>query len=520
MTKPSQRGIWLLCLLFFWAVALFHLDRLPPIHNDEVTIFAPGYKLFSQGVYGLDMYTGFHGQERLYLEIQPLMPLLQGLAARFLGVGVWQMRFLPVVYGLLTFSLTLRLARQAPFGRQIAPLMAAFLLLCWQWSPAGAEFASTGLPLLDYSRLARYDILMSPLTLALWWGVWQVAHVPRPKYFWGLGFGVGVACLGHLYALFWLPVIAILGFYRRLVRPATAVAFLGGFLVPLGSWVYLVVTHWQSFVGQYSKHNGRFDLTNPFFYAQNLLTESHRYALGLGEPATLWRVGFWLVLALPFVCCWLAYHAYHGKGWAIHWLTPALLLPVCFALLVSKKNFAYLLLVWPLWVVGLAWCGAWLWQKGGTWPVLLGMGAVVLFFQGAWAMGQAAQAAQRPSPLPFFAALHQTIPAGAIVLGPQMDWFALPNAQYRAIGLPFLLSDPDQASPLSFTAALAQIAPTILILDEMTLQSFAIADQTTPLEPSRLVQLQTYMAQHHAQQIGELVGINGTAVQIYSLYPP
>ena len=38
----------------------------------------------------------------LYLEVPPLMSLLQGASSRLLGVGVWQMRYLPVVYGMLT----------------------------------------------------------------------------------------------------------------------------------------------------------------------------------------------------------------------------------------------------------------------------------------------------------------------------------------------------------------------------------------------------------------------------------
>ena len=47
----SARRCWRL-LLVFWGVALWNLDRFPPIHFDEATILEPGYQLFYNGVYG------------------------------------------------------------------------------------------------------------------------------------------------------------------------------------------------------------------------------------------------------------------------------------------------------------------------------------------------------------------------------------------------------------------------------------------------------------------------------------
>src|SRR5262245_39776552 len=95
----------------FLTDSLMNLDRFPPIHDDEPSILAPGYKLFHHGVYGLDMYTGFYGQERIYLEVMPLMPVLQGASAQAVGVGVRQMRLVPVALGTLTLALVFVLGR-------------------------------------------------------------------------------------------------------------------------------------------------------------------------------------------------------------------------------------------------------------------------------------------------------------------------------------------------------------------------------------------------------------------------
>ena len=56
-------------LLLFWSLSVFNLDRYPTIHEDEPWILSPGYKLFTQGVYGSDLFSGFFHIERIYLKI-------------------------------------------------------------------------------------------------------------------------------------------------------------------------------------------------------------------------------------------------------------------------------------------------------------------------------------------------------------------------------------------------------------------------------------------------------------------
>src|SRR5689334_17218922 len=89
-------------LLLFWFLSLWQLDRAPIVSGDEAWILSPGYKLFTQGIYGSDLFAGLAGMEQHYLEFMPLFPILQGLAAIFFGVGLFTLRFLPVALGTLT----------------------------------------------------------------------------------------------------------------------------------------------------------------------------------------------------------------------------------------------------------------------------------------------------------------------------------------------------------------------------------------------------------------------------------
>jgi hypothetical protein len=124
-------------LLFFWAISNWNLDRIPIVHPDEPWILSPGYKLFTQGVYGSDLFAGFNGMEHVYFEFMPLMSLLQGASAALLGVGVMQMRIVPVMLGAITLALSFALARR--IANATTGVMTMFLLLFWQWAMSGTR---------------------------------------------------------------------------------------------------------------------------------------------------------------------------------------------------------------------------------------------------------------------------------------------------------------------------------------------------------------------------------------------
>ena len=101
-----MKSLAVLLVLAFGAVSLVNLDRCPPVYVDEVWILSIGHKLFSEGVFGCDLFSGFHGMERHFFHFMPLMSIVQGATTRLLGIGVLQMRLAPAALGMLTLWLT------------------------------------------------------------------------------------------------------------------------------------------------------------------------------------------------------------------------------------------------------------------------------------------------------------------------------------------------------------------------------------------------------------------------------
>ncbi|MGH2520938.1 MAG: ArnT family glycosyltransferase [Anaerolineales bacterium] len=510
-------------LLIFWGLALWRLDRFPSVHYDEPTILAPGYQLFARGVYGSIMFTGFYGQEKLFLEVPPLMSLLQGLSARFLGVGVWQMRFAPVALGVLTLALTFAVGR-AWINVRVGAL-AALLLLLWQWTPGGQPFLGSGLPLLDVARIARYDILVPPLGLGAFWAWLRARRTDHTRAYALSGLLAGLAGLANVYGLFW--VVALMGMMlidnwllqpscRGVLRRAGWVGF--GAAVPWLGWGAIILAHWPEARGQFSKHVGRFDLLNPAFYLDSLMNEIHRYALGVREPGTLFRVGFWLVVVgVPLVLAWLGWRATRYRDRRAMWLlVPCLLFPALFALFVNTKRFYYLMMLVPLLALALAWGLA---RVAGRrrWMVALLLGVMII--QAALGITRMQSLAREvDSPAAFFAKLRQAVPLEAgVILGPPQYWFALPQRDYRSTALPFLLSGPRGLAPIPFDAALNRVAPEVVLVERSLLDSLTNADQLEPLATPRTEQFWDFMRQHQARLVGELYDYEGALVQVYGL---
>ncbi len=197
----------LIFLLFFWMISIWNLDRLPIVHPDEPWILSPGYKLFTRGIYGSDLFAGFNGMEFIYFEFMPLMSVLQGVSAVLFGVGVMQMRIIPVMLGAITLVLSFALARR--IANTTTAVMTMFLLLFWQWAVSGTRLFGSGIPLIDLARIARYDILVAPLGLSalLMWMHARRTHAWRDYFLSGLL--AGFAGMAHLYGAFWIAALVI-----------------------------------------------------------------------------------------------------------------------------------------------------------------------------------------------------------------------------------------------------------------------------------------------------------------------
>lgn len=515
-----------LLLLIFWGAALRHLDRFPIVSQDEPWILSPGYKLFSRGLYGSDLFAGLYAMETHYMEFLPLMSIVQGGVARLIGVGVWQLRYAPVALGLLTLALTFALARR--LADAMVGVLAMSLLIFWQWRPAGGPVLGSGLPLLDVARIARYDILVAPLVLsALLAYVWarRARGAEQVWYAHLSGWLAGLAGATHVYGLLWGGLIfGIFGFEAlietRSSAPRRALAFgvsLGAIWLGLALWPVL---YWDDFQNQQRLNGQYFDVFNPMFYLNNLLREPQRYGLGWRESLTWSRIGFWvLMLGMPMALLWLGQRAVRQHDWRARLLIgPAVLIPLISAALMQHKLFNYLISLAPIWALILGWSALQWFRAAGRLGRVAGVAMLALLVgQGGWAILQLHQrASQLPSPQSFFVELRRAVPPNQRILGTHDYWLALPDHDYRSYAIPIYLADAAlNPAPITFGEALTQLAPEIVLLDSRMLG--VLNDGTTPAKRARREQFWAYMRARHAHVIAQVFNYRDDWVWVYQL---
>lgn len=548
----SYRLLMLALLLAYWFLMTRHLDRYPPIHYDEPIIVTPGYKLFTEGVYGSDLYTGFHRQEQIYLETPPLMPLLQGASTWLFGVGVWQMRYLALIAGLLLLPLTYAVGARVARSRWVGAL-AAGLLLTWRLTPGGDTFLGSGVTLLDVARIARYDILVPVLglgSLLLWQAALGRPHPdkgasandagrttpPAHRLFLGAGLLAGLAGFANPYGLFWIGALgavwlvgALSAFavgrplFRRNASSGIA-AFIVGLGIPWLAWGAILGLNWQAAAGQFVKHSGRFDLLTPAFYLDSVLREPHRYALGARQMASYGRLGFWLfLLGVPASTLWLAVRGWRRRDERVLFLlVPAVLIPLALALFESLKRSYYVVTVVPLFAAIVAWAvvaltrrmmGA---RRRALWLTVVAL--LTLLWTGQWVAGVGrwqVMAAEPAEPAAFFDDLRTLLPADSLTIGPPDYWFAFHDRAYRSLGLLFVRSSLRNPDKVSFLTALEQVSPDYLFLHPSLTDGLAVTDDFDG--GSRKADFQRYMADHDAEVVAELTGLNGEPITIYRL---
>ncbi len=524
MTRDRVAALGL--VVSVWAVSLTQLDRFPPLHDDEAWILSPGVKLFSQGVYGSDLFAGFAGMERHYFEFMPLLSVLQGAGARLWGIGVFQMRFLPVLLAVLLLALIFSLARW--LAGPVVALAAALLLLGWQWLPGGARILGTGIPLVDLARLARYDVLAALLGLAALFAFIRGSSISRRPPCLDLlaGLLVGLAGLAQLYGLFWLAVfisgLAVTrlrygqdGGGRRLAW------LLGGSGLVWLPWGVYVANGLADYRAQMRLHGTQFDLFVPSFYLGNLLNEGRRYALGLRDPTIVTRAGFWLlVVGAPIALAWLAWRASRGDQAAFWLVWSCLVFPLLLALLVQRKTFDYLVTVVPLVSIALAWGLVALARRGPVTRLAVVAWLVLAVLQGSWTIVQMQRRASQVDPVPdaFFVQLRHLIAPGERVVGPTAYAVGVPETAYRSYALPFYLADPDLApAPLALDDALEALTPDVLLMSPQ----WALSMQGDPVtrRPDRRLQFAAFMARHQARLVANLRDSEGAPIQVFRLSP-
>ena len=468
------------CSVLFLALSLDHLGVFPAVGEDEPWIAAAPYKLATQGVYGSDLFAGYYGVDRHNYQHLPLYPLLQAGLFTLIGVGVFEMRLLSVLFGLaLIFVVYLVGSRIADWR---VGALAVVLMMVLRIAPGGD---STGILLLDRARINRYDIAVPVFGLLAFGAFVHGRSSQRPSWYFATGLLTGLASLSHLFGAFWLPLFLALPFAGRSgVAPTrAALLVLSGFALLWLPVLAYIASGWTDFVGQMRFVSERLEIFNPSFYRSNALHGPGPISAGwlvtVIRDLPLARPGAWTVIAgVPMallVAAWTARRDPDRYGSAGMFAFVCLAQLLMFVALLRVKTINYMIGLWPLAALLLAWLGIWLWdrQRSSLRIVMVVLFALILG-EGSLRIAHAATAARHTASYErYTSVIARCIPAGSRVLGLQHYWLGLRQYDYRTWLVAMNLTLPryySEAMPLD--AALDQVAPDVILIDRIMAAHF------------------------------------------------
>ena len=492
----------------FLVVSLRHLDSVPQVYEDEPWQASVAYKLATQGIFGSDLFAGFYHMDQRYYGFMPLHPLVLAGVFKVLGAGLAQARLETVLLTALTLVLTFALGARL-FSSAVGALAVAILVLV-RWT--GLTYVQlTGIPMVDFARIARYDPLVPVLGLAALHVYLSARRRHAPGLFIAAGLLAGLAGLAHVYGLFWVPILVALSLADAGGR-RTAIPIAVGSVLPWLPYAAYVLSDLPDWRGQTAIYASRFELLNPRWYLVNLLDEYHRYGPGLGPPGLGWlsRPGFWfLLVSLPASLLALSRRALACDAAARAIAIPALLMPLLFALLITLKLVNYTLIELPLFAVAVAWGVLAVWcARPRVRPVLVALAAAVAL-EGGLALGQLERAAGSATPYPtFISEIRQSLPSGARILGLHSYWLGLQDFPFRSFLVPLNLADIGE--PLD--QALDDVDPDVVLFDPRMRDYF----QSLPPggDGDRFA---AWLSRHSAQRIATIDDPTYGLMEIYRL---
>ena len=500
---------WMILALILILYVILSLNRLadfPPMSQDEPWIASAPYKLVTQGVYGSDLFTGYYGMDQHDFDHMPVYPLLQAAVFRLLGAGAFQMRLLPVSLGFVLLLLVVAAGYQ--LGNAWIGILAATLLIILR---VGGDDGSTGILVLDLARINRYDIAVPVFGLMAFLAFNRAERDGFSRWYALTGLFVGLSTLSHLYGVFWLPVVLVVMICRRgrhLLKQPAPIWILAGFLAAVLPWLAYIATNWTDYLNQTRSMADRYDVFRPSFYVTNLMNEIDRYRpIGLFSGASGWvgRPGVWaLLLGIPValgVMLWQLRNHARDAGFTL--AVAATVQPLLFALLLKAKTFAYLVALWPLGALALAWFAMWLWSRknSGTIRAALALLLVLILTEGALRVANTWKLAQETTSYEEFTRkVSLCIPADSLVLGLQHYWLGLRNYPYRSWLVPSYLTRPLYNNPpLTMDEALERVRPDVVLIDRYMNQYFERIQNAGDTDHHLYEGFQNFMQRHSAE---------------------
>jgi 4-amino-4-deoxy-L-arabinose transferase-like glycosyltransferase len=504
----SRRWPWLLAgalLALFLLTGLRHLDGVPQVYEDEPWQASTAYSLLTRGTFGSELFSGFFNMDQRYYGFMPLHPFLMAATFKLIGVGLGQARVETEVLTALTLILTFALGVRL-FNAWVGTLAVGMLVLV-RWT--GLTYVQlTGMPIVDFARIARYDPLVPVVGLSAL-HVYVAARKHRRAWLFGLaGALAGLAGLAHVYGLFWVAALLLLAVWDRASSGAVVAIGVGAVLpwLPYAAYVLTDVPDWR---GQTLVYAGRFELLNPGWYVSNVVQEFHRYGPGLGPPGLAWllRPGWWFVLvALPVSLFALARRALACDAAARAIVVPSLLFPLLFAVFITLKLVNYTLIELPLFALAMAWGLHILWQRVARLRPVLAVILAAIVVEGGGSLARLEEAAATLTPYPaYIAEVRQQIPPGSRILGLHSYWLGLQDFSYRSFLVP--LNWADLGVPLD--QALEQVDPDVVLLDPRMRAYFGSVPDGERFE--------AWLRRHAAELIGQVDDPTYGLMQVYRL---
>jgi 4-amino-4-deoxy-L-arabinose transferase-like glycosyltransferase len=518
------RAVLAIAVVALLSACLDHLGVFPPISQDEPWIAAAPYKLATQGVYGSDLFAGYYGADKHNYQHMPLYPLLQAALFKAIGVGVFEMRLLPVLLAVALLLAVFVVASALADSR--VGLCAAVLMLVLAIGEGRDE---TGILLLDRARINRYDIAVPVFgLLALWIFVRAEADGARWRYL-VTGILTGLASLSHLFGAFWLPVFVALSAWRPssgMPRGQGTGLIAGGFALTWLPWLAYIASGWSDFVGQMRFVSPRFEIFDPSFYVANALRGGGPLSLDWIARSIVdleWiRPGAWAtIVGVPTALAAILWHrrADRDRDHGMRVLALASIAQfVMFLTLLKVKSINYMIGLWPLAVILLAWLGVRLWQRRTSAGRLLIVAVVAAIgVEGATRIVRARTAMRHTMPYDAYTReIAACIPPGARVLGLQDYWLGLREYDYRTWLVPAIYANPIyHEPPVPFDVSLEQIDPDVVLIDRNMARFFDNASSSDHPMHGAYRGFERFMTGRHAQLLCEIPNATYGPMRVY-----
>ena len=232
-----------------------------------------------------------------------------------------------------------------------------------------------------------------------------------------------------MYGGFWLLALGAVLVQRRGLgglHSGAAGAMFAGLTVTWIPWVLFILSGWPDYVGQMRFVSPRFQLFDLNFYLGNIFSEAGPLALRWGwrvlRDLPFVRVGTWaMVLGVPAAVLLIWRRRRDDCASPVAALAVIFMVHLSlFLVLIQVKTINYMIAIWPLAAILLAWLGVRLWDERGTLTrVAMAVAIAAIAWEGGARLVATARAAESMTPHDFFAAqVERCIPPGSLVLGP------------------------------------------------------------------------------------------------------